>query len=51
MALMKITDIMKAESEEMFSIMASEKITVGVIKKKMQILVVGVLGEYFAVEN
>ena len=38
-------DVMKAEGEETFSTMTSERITVGVTKeKKMQILVVGILG-------
>lgn len=34
MALMKIMHIMKVEGEGMFSITTSEKITVGVTKKK-----------------
>lgn len=43
---------MKAEGEGMFSITTSEKITVGVTKKKKQtqILVAGVLGAVYTLQ-
>ena len=54
MALIKIPDIMKASGEEMFSVVTSEKITVGVIKKNKDADSYGrSSGEslYFAIEN
>lgn len=43
MVLMKVLDIIKAEGDELFLTMDSEKISVGIIQK-IKILVVGVLG-------